>query len=408
MALKSGHQPTAVRTTGGDRLLNGYRQMIEVARDLASTLDLNSLLDRIIRAAVDITRAKAASILLYDDAARQLNFQVTTNLDLQTMRGLIVPLEGSIAGWVVTHRQAVRIPHAHADPRFYSEVEAITRFSTESLLGVPLIAKDRIVGVLEAINKPEGPFTDDDEDLLQVLSAQAAVAIENARLFQQSDLIAEFVHELRTPLTSIGTAATLLLRPDTSPELAQAMIKNIHGETLRLNTLATAFLDLARLESGRVPFNLRLFPLQDMLEECLQGMQPSAAESGITLQVVVPPDFPPVEADRDKLKQVVLNLLSNAIKYNNPGGVVTVSAAVRPGEWTLTVQDTGIGIPEKARAHLFEKFYRVQGSPSKVPGTGLGLSICKQIVSGHGGSIEVHSRLGEGTRFILHIPVKKP
>jgi len=390
--------------TDVEKRLEGYQRLIAIARDLASTLDLDVLLNRIIHAATDISEAEAASILLYDDAARQLNFQVATNLDLQTMRGLIVPLDGSIAGWIVTNRKPVRIANAHQDIRFYQKVEQVTRFTTESMLGIPLITKDKIVGVLEVINKHEGMFTEADEDLLLVLGAQAAVAIENTRLFQQSDLIAEFVHELRTPLASIGTATYLLLRPEMAWEQREQMIHNIHGETLRLNTLASTFLDLARLESGRVQFHLTKFDLSPLLEECVQVMQSRAAEEQITLTVEVPAGFPPVEADRDKLKQVVLNLVSNAIKYNCPKGSVSISAAPEGEFWILSVCDTGLGIPEKSLPHLFEKFYRVSAYEGKAPGTGLGLSICKQIVSGHGGSIEVKSRPGEGTTFTVHLP----
>jgi signal transduction histidine kinase len=387
--------------------LEDYRRLIAIARDLASTLDLDALLNRITAAAADLTRAEAASILLYDDAARQLNFQVSTNLDLQTMHGLVVPLEGSVAGWVVLNRQPALIDNAHEDPRFYKQVEQTTRVTTESLLGVPLIHKDKVVGVLEALNKKGGTFTQDDQDLLQVLSSQAAVAIENSRLFHQSDLIAEFVHELRTPLASIGTATYLLLRPEMSQEQRESMIHNIHSETLRLNTLASSFLDLARLESGRVQFHLSKFDLGNLLEECRQVMQNKVDEQGLRLEVEVPAGFPPVEADPDKIKQVVINLVSNAIKYNVPNGKITVSAGLEQGKWTLSVADTGMGIPEKALPHLFEKFYRVEASEGKVPGTGLGLSICKQIVSGHGGSIEVGSKPGKGTRFTIHIPVQK-
>jgi len=390
-----------------EKLLDGYKRLIEIARDLASTLDLDSLLTRIIRAASDITDAEAASILLYDDAARQLNFQVATNLDLQTMRGLAVPLDGSIAGWIVVNRQPVRITDAHQDPRFFKQVENVTRYATVSLLGVPLITKDKVVGVLEAINKRSGEFTQLDQDLLLVLAAQAAVAIENTRLFQQSDLIAEFVHELRTPLASIGTSTYLLLRPEISQEQREQMINNIHHETMRLNALASSFLDLARLESGRVQFHLTEFDLAPLLEECRQVMQSKADESQITIHVDVPSDFPRVTADRDKLKQVVLNLLSNAIKYNCHKGEVRLCAGLEKGGWTLSVADTGMGIPEKALPHLFEKFYRVAGSEKKAPGTGLGLSICKQIVSGHGGSISVTSKPGQGSTFTIHMPFKK-
>jgi signal transduction histidine kinase len=389
------------------RRLENYQRLIAIARDLASTLDLDVLLNRIIHAAADLADAEAASILLYDDAARQLNFQVATNLDLQTMRGLVVPLDGSFAGWVVTNRQPVRITNAHGDARYFPKVEQVTRFTTESLLGIPLITKDKIVGVLEAINKCDGEFTDADEELLQVLGAQAAVAIENARLFQQSDLIAEFVHELRTPLASIGTATYLLLRPEMSQEQRETMIHNIHGETLRLNTLASSFLDLARLESGRVQFHIASFELASMLEDCRQIMQGKADEAGIKIVIDIPPAFPAVDADCDKIKQVVLNLLSNAIKYNCPNGSVTLSARTGKDEWTLAVSDTGLGIPPKSLPHLFEKFYRVQSHEGKAPGTGLGLSICKQIVSGHGGSIAVKTKVGEGTTFTIHIPTQK-
>jgi signal transduction histidine kinase len=243
--------------------------------------------------------------------------------------------------------------------------------------------------------------------LLLVLAAQAAVAIENTRLFQQSDLIAEFVHELRTPLASIGTSTYLLLRPEISQEQREQMINNIHHETMRLNAMASSFLDLARLESGRVQFHLTDFDLAPLLEECRQVMQSKADESQITIHVDVPSDFPRVTADRDKFKQVVLNLLSNAIKYNCHKGEVRLYAGLEKGGWTLSVADTGMGIPEKALPHLFEKFYRVAGSEKKAAGTGLGLSICKQIVSGHGGSISVTSKPGQGSTFTIHMPFKK-
>ena len=122
-----------------EKRLEGYRRLIDIARDLASTLDLDILLNRIVSAAVDLTEAAAASILLYDDAARQLHFQVATNLDLQTLRGLVVPLEGSIAGWIVTNHKAARITNVKEDPRHFSNIEKQTHVTTRSLLGVPLI-----------------------------------------------------------------------------------------------------------------------------------------------------------------------------------------------------------------------------------------------------------------------------
>jgi signal transduction histidine kinase len=384
--------------------LDGYRRLIDIARDLASTLDLDVLLYRIVTAAAEITDAQAGSILLYDGTARQLYFQVATNMDMPTMHGLIVPLEGSIAGWIVTNRQTVRVDEAHGDKRFYDDVERTTGFETKSLLGVPLITKDKIVGVLEVLNKHSGKFTDADENLLLVLGAQAAVAIENARLFQQSDLIAEFVHELRTPLASLSTATYLLLRPEISMEQREQIISNIHNETMRLNTLASSFLDLARLESGRVQFHKTRFNINDLIYECKDVMQSKADELNVQLKVDSNESLPLVSADRDKIKQVLLNLLSNAIKYNRPNGSVIVTTEASDKELSVSVQDTGLGIPEAALPHLFEKFYRVREHESKAGGTGLGLSICKQIMQGHNGTLEVKSKAGVGTVFTLCLP----
>ncbi len=384
--------------------LDGYRRLIEISRDLASTLDLNVLLERIVRAAAEVVRSEEASILLYDNLTRQLYFQVDTSVEEPSTRGAVVPLDGSIAGWIVLNRKSVRTTDAQEDPRFKGYADGMDGQPIQSLLGVPLITKNKVVGVLEALNKEHGKFTEGDESMLSVLGAQAAVAIENARLFQQSDLISEFVHELRTPLASLSTATYLLLRPEMAREQQIQIIQNIHSEAMRLNSMASSFLDLARLESGRVQFRKAGFNLGDLLYECKDVMNSAAQEAHVAIRIEGAEGQPPCEADRDKLKQVLLNLLSNAIKYNRPGGMVTLSASASESSSCITVQDTGVGIAEEAIPHLFEKFYRVRESEGLASGTGLGLSICKEIVQGHGGRMEVKSELGVGTSFSVILP----
>jgi len=386
--------------------LERYERLIEVSRDLASTLQLDALLERIIQAAVEISQSEAASILFYDETTRQLYFQIASNMGPSLPRGLNVPLEGSIAGWAIANRQAVIVSDAHRDPRFFDKIEKTTQLRTTSLIAVPLITKERVLGVLEVINKQAGDYTAGDLEMLEVLGTQAAIAIENTRLFQQSDLISELVHEIRTPLSSLTKAAYLLLRPEISPEQRSSLVSTIYSETSRLNELATSFLDLARLESGRADFQLTRVNLPELVDECVQVVKPEADRNQVILTTATPEDLPWLEADRGKVKQVVLNLLTNAIKYNHPGGRVEITFRAAGGEIALEVQDTGIGIPDDAMPHLFEKFFRVRGIEKTIPGTGLGLSISRSIVQNHRGRIEVRSQEGKGSAFIIYLPLR--
>ncbi|HEX7976227.1 MAG TPA: ATP-binding protein [Anaerolineales bacterium] len=397
------NQTAPLERTG---LLERYRRLSEISRDLASTLDLDTLLNHIVNAAADMCNAEAASILLYDPAKQELYFDAATNLEEPLMRGLVVPVENSIAGWIVTTRQPIIISDTQNDPRHFGGVGEVTQVTTTSMLGVPLIAKEKVIGALEAINKLSGEFDLEDQDLLTALGAQAAVAIENARLFQQSDLISELVHELRTPLTSLNTAARLLLRPQTPSEMRENMIEVILGETSRLSEMTTAFLDLARLESGRAQFQVQIFDISTLLEECVCQMQSRAQEKGIKIHLETTGKLPNIRADQNKIKQVLLNLLSNAIKYNRTGGSIIVRAEIDQDEMVLQVSDTGPGIPPENLTHIFTKFYRVPGSERLASGTGLGLSICKRIIDAHRGSIQVFSEMGLGTTFETRLPLR--
>lgn len=384
--------------------LERYRRLAEISRDLASTVDLNVLLNRITRAAADLSSAEAASILLFDEGKKQLYFETATNLSEPLMRGLIVPIEGSIAGWIVTNRQSIIINDTQNDPRHFPMIGKITNVKTSSLLGVPLIAKEKVVGALEAINKKGGDFCDEDQEILLDLGAQAAVAIENARLFQQSDLIAEMVHELRTPLASIRTASHLLQRKEVSPEKKLTVTEIIDQESTRLIEMTSAFLDIARLESGRMQFRAENFDPQSLLTDCADLVRSRIEEKGLELVLSTPTALPPCRGDRDKLKQVILNLLTNAINYNRPSGKIMLKGQSVDNELLISIADTGLGIRPEDLEHLFDKFYRSQMTDQISQGTGLGLAICKKIVEAHNGYIEVQSQVNVGTQFTVHLP----
>jgi signal transduction histidine kinase len=390
-----------------DPRLDRYKRLIEIARQLASTLNLDELLNRIVHAAVDISGAQAASILLYDQAQEQLYFQATTDTEQDVMRTISVPVDASIAGWIVKNRQPVIISESQSDARLYTQVGEISNLPTKSLLGVPLITNNKVIGALEAVNKRSGAFSAEDQDLLTILGAQAAVAIENSRLFQQSDWIAELVHELRTPMTSLNAATHLLLRPELAEEQRTQIAELIQNEIARLSDLTSAFLDLARLESGRAQIIPTVFDLPGLITECVQLMAGQADEKGVHLKVAAPGSLPAFSADRDKIKQVLLNLLSNAIKYNAPGGQVSIRLAHKQKQLLITISDDGPGIPPESLPHLFDKFYRVPGAEEFASGSGLGLSICKRIVEAHQGHIQAYSSPGQGVTFEVLLPILK-
>ncbi len=391
-----------------DHLLARYERIVEIGQQLNSMLDHVSLLQRIIAAATELTETESASILLIDPVTGELRFELVGTLNSSDIETIIVPMEGSIAGWVVTHGEPRVIEDVRQDSNFYSSVDDQLKFHTRNLLAVPMRAHNRVIGTLEAVNKRSGErFNDDDVKTLSMLATQAAIAIENARLFQQSDFMAEVVHELRSPLAALRTSMAILLRPDLPEDKRNGTVLTMQGEIERLIQMTNDFLDLARLESGRVRLNLNRFDLHHLLVECVDVVTQQAAERGITIEMGIEPFV--VEGDRGKIKQVLLNLLTNAIKYNREGGSIQVQTytSIRHDEpyAEVAVSDTGYGIAKESQKKLFQKFYRVEETADVAAGTGLGLAIAKHIVEAHNGTITLESEAGKGSTFFVTLPL---
>ena len=393
-------------------LLRRMQRLLEVGHTLASTLDLPYLLQKIIVAAMELTESEAASIMLIDPTTGELRFEATTSMDSSTLEKIVVPKTGSFAGWIVTNAKPDIIHDVRQDPRFYGKVDSETTFDTRSIMGAPLISQKNPIGVLQSLNKKgDKRFGGEELEMLQALAAHAAIAIVNARLFQQSDLIAEMVHELRTPLTALTATAYILKRPDLPAERSAEFVDTMLHETSRLTAMTNDFLDLARLESGRAHYIRESFAINDLARECVGVVRPQADDSNVTIQLNIPADFPEVDGDRDKIKQVILNLLTNAVKYNREGGQIHLSVAHDEStrRARISVQDSGVGISPKALPHIGEKFYRVPDSEGYAAGTGLGLAIAFRIVETHGSEMEIESELGVGTTFSFtlaypHVP----
>lgn len=391
------------------QLLRRYQHLLELTADLAATVDLETLLQRIVIAAQDLTESEAASLLLYDSSSDSLYFEAATGVLVEGVGQTTVPAEHSIAGWVFKHGEPLVSGDLLSDTRFFREIDVLTKFKTNSILCVPLRTKNETLGVIEAVNKHDGSFSDEDVQILQTLAAQAAIAIENRELFKQSDLVAEIVHELRTPLASLTAAAHLLQRNDLPQGQHQNLSQTILSEVRRLNDMASDFLELARLESGRARIQREPVHLGGLIGECLEVIRPQASAKQVELRTDIDLSLTPVYGDRNLLKQLLLNLLTNAIKYNRVGGWVEVGVGRLDEEVVMQVKDNGQGIAPEHQRHLFERFFRVPGQEGQeITGTGLGLAIAKRIAESHQASIEVQSKLGEGSTFSVRLPAEPP
>lgn len=389
----------------GLSLLQRYDRLLEMTCELVSTLDLSNLLQMIVNAAKELTGSQAAALLLYNEQRNHLYFEAATEQLRLDDTLIAIPMESSVAGWVFNNHQPLLIDDIQAEPRFFRDTDLVTSIPAHTILGVPLRTKIRTLGVIEAVNKQAGSFDTEDQRVLEALGAQAAIAIENSRLFRQSDLVADMVHELRTPLSSLSAASHLLQRPDLEEGQRSQIRETIYKEVQRLNDLTTNFLELSRLESGRQRFEREPVHLEGLIRECMEILRPLADTEKVELKIDAGQVQTPVMGDRNQLKRLLLNLINNAIKYNHPGGWVEVTLKPETKVVLLIVRDNGRGIPPEGLKLLFDRFYRVPDQDGRVVGTGLGLAIAKKIVENHGGSISAESQLGEGSTFSVELPI---
>jgi signal transduction histidine kinase len=241
-------------------------------------------------------------------------------------------------------------------------------------------------------------------------AAWAALAAERREVERlRRDLLSTVSHELRTPLTLIRTSIGLLLdsRPDAA--MRQRLLRNIKQSADRMHRLVTDMLDLARLASGHAELQVQWVDVGELVAGAASLMGPLLTEKQQTLSTEVPAPAPRVMGDHHRLEQVLLNLLSNAHKFSPAGARIAVAVLPAAGTVTVTVRDTGPGIPREAQPRLFEQFFTARtSSPNRQVGAGLGLPIANGIVEAHGGRMWVESEEGAGSAFSFALPVGGP
>lgn len=382
--------------------ISTLEKLLNISRRLNSTLEIRPLLQQIVESAAELTDADGASILLMEDSDT-LRFAAASGPESATLQNTEVPLDRSLAGWVATHSEVAIVENAQSDARMYN-IDAVD--ATQSIIAAPMLFGSQVTGVLEAVTTTtRHKFTQQDRETVATLAGVAAVAVQNARLFQQSDWVAEVVHEIRSPLTAILSYADLLRRPNLDGQIRERAIATIQQETVRVSDLATQFLDLARLESGRITMHQDVVDVAALIDHAVAVITPSAVQNNRIVHTSSAERLPAIVGDRAQLHQVLLNLLSNAVKYSSAGDSINVEARMQAGKLIISVSDTGPGIAQDQLPLLFQKFRRLPGSEEKAQGTGLGLVVARQIIEAHRGQLWVESELGKGSCFFISLPI---
>ncbi len=252
------------------------------------------------------------------------------------------------------------------------------------------------------------PFKNEDERPDGVIAVIQDIT-EHVKLDNmQKELVADVSHELKTPITSIMGYADTLLEGGYDEETQTKFLNVIASESRRMARLVTDLLTLSRYDSNKKKTQKETFDLGDLVKQCQEKLAIEIKKKGHTVNSFVTADVPPVYADKDDIERVVLNILTNSIKYTPDNGEIKIYVGFVYNDAYIKIFDNGIGIPEDDLSRIFERFYRVDKARTReMGGTGLGLSIAKEILDKNGGSIDIKSKVGEGTEVVIRIPTKQ-
>jgi signal transduction histidine kinase len=415
------------RTTALTRSVEQLTALGEVGRAVSSTLDLGTVLTTIVARAVQLSGLDGGVVFEYDDSAEEFIHRAATETGgalaearraTRNRKG-----EGAVGRTAITLEPVqvadITVPGAHESRLRENLIESGIR----AILAVPMVREGRLIGCLVVSRNRPGEFPAETIELLRTFAMQSALAIQNARLFQEiadqsrqleaasrhkSEFLANMSHELRTPLNAIiGFSEVLLQRMfgELNPKQDE-YLKDIYASGQHLLSLINDILDLSKIEAGRMELAPAPFHLPSTLENAVTLVKERAARHGIGVELDLDPRLGELVGDERKIKQILLNLLSNAVKFTPEGGRISLKAGRREGVVEISVTDTGIGIAPEDQAAIFEEFRQVGSDERKREGTGLGLTLAKKFVELHGGRIWVESEVGNGSTFAFTLPVK--
>ncbi|RZU00633.1 GAF domain-containing protein [Rivibacter subsaxonicus] len=416
------------RTTELTQSVGELRALGEVSQAVSSTLDLEAVLSTIVARATQLAGMDGGAIYEYDEARQEFRLHTTDRLPDELVEALrsapIAKGEGAI-GRLAATGEPVAVHDIVDQGTYQSRVrEILIRLGYRSLLAVPLLREDRLLGGLLVNRKSAGEFAPRVIDLLKTFATQSALAIQNARLFREiedksrqleiasrhkSAFLANMSHELRTPLNAIIGFTRIVMRRSQERLEPQQFdnLEKILASGQHLLALINTILDLAKVEAGRVELNPAAIEPAPLLDQCMRTIEP-LLKDGVVLLRDFDGGMPPMLVDEELLRQVLINLLSNAAKFTARGSIRVRLRAGRGGV-EIAVADSGIGIAADKLESIFEEFEQADAGSTRLHGgTGLGLTIARRLARLMGGEILVESVAGVGSTFTLTLPARCP